>query len=70
MYGARGGVYLGGGIAPAIADRLERAGFRERFERKGRFSGYLAAIPTRILMNTYAGLVGAAFVAQTISAEA
>jgi len=70
MYGARGGVYLGGGIAPAIAPWLQRAGFRERFERKGRFSGYLAAIPTRILMNTYAGLVGAAHLAQAIAAEA
>ena len=70
MYGARGGVYLGGGIAPAIAPRLERAGFRERFERKGRFSGYLAAIPTRILMNTSAGLLGAAFLAHTIATAA
>jgi glucokinase len=70
MYGARGGVYLGGGIAPAVAPHLQRAGFRERFERKGRFSDYVAAIPTRILTNTYAGLVGAAHLAQTVAADA
>lgn len=67
MYGARGGVYLGGGIAPGIAGHLERSGFRQRFEDKGRFAGYMAAIPTCIIMNTYAALVGAAFLASRIA---
>lgn len=67
MYGARGGVYLGGGIAPAIAHHLERSSFRQRFEQKGRFSGYMAGVPTRIIMNTYAALLGAAFLASAIA---
>lgn len=67
MYGARSGVYLGGGIAPAIAHHLERSGFRQRFEQKGRFTSYMAAIPTRIIMNTYAALVGAALLASSIA---
>lgn len=43
--GARGGVYLGGGIVPRLGGFIERAAFRERFESKGRLSGYLASIP-------------------------
>ena len=69
-YGARGGVFLGGGIAPAIASHLARSAFRERFEAKGRFQGYMRAIPTRIILNTSAALVGAAYLAQEISAGA
>ncbi|MCX7274565.1 MAG: glucokinase [Burkholderiales bacterium] len=47
--GAQGGVFLGGGIVPRMADELGASVFRERFESKGRFSGYLAAIPTTII---------------------
>jgi glucokinase len=47
--GARGGVYLAGGIAPRIFDVLESSAFRQRFEGKGRFSSYLAQIPTWVI---------------------
>lgn len=47
--GARGGVYVGGGIAPRLLPELGRSRFRERFESKGRFRGYLAAIPTFVI---------------------
>lgn len=47
--GARGGVYIGGGIAPRILKELERSAFRQRFESKGRFRDYLAAIPTCVI---------------------
>lgn len=43
--GARGGVYLGGGIIPRLGGFIERTPFRERFESKGRLSSYLAPIP-------------------------
>lgn len=43
--GARGGVYLGGGIVPRLGEFIECTPFRERFESKGRLSSYLAAIP-------------------------
>lgn len=58
--GARGGVYIGGGIVPRLGDRIERSVFRERFEAKGRFAGYLAAIPTWVVTaDTWPALVGA-----------
>lgn len=66
-YGARGGVYLGGGIAPAIAGHLAGGAFRARFEAKGRFRDYLAAVPTRIIVNPYAALIGAASLAVTLT---
>ncbi|OYU68379.1 MAG: glucokinase, partial [Burkholderiales bacterium PBB5] len=44
--GARGGVYIGGGIVPRFAARFFASSFRQRFEAKGRFQPYLAAIPT------------------------
>ena len=58
--GARGGLYIGGGIVPRFADRFFASAFRQRFEAKGRFSGYLAAIPTALITDTLAALGGAA----------
>ena len=49
--GARGGVYVAGGIAARLGERLARSPFRERFEAKGRFRGYLAAIPTALIVD-------------------
>jgi len=66
VYGARGGVFLGGGIAPAIAARLQSGAFRARFEAKGRFQDYLSAIPTGVIANTHAALLGAAFLASAL----
>ncbi len=47
--GARGGVYLAGGILPVFPDRVRASGFRARFEDKGRYAGYLATIPVRLI---------------------
>jgi glucokinase len=47
--GARGGVYLAGGIAPRITGELESSLFRQRFESKGRFASYLSRIPTFVI---------------------
>lgn len=47
--GARGGVYIGGGIVPRWLGWFENSTFRARFEQKGRFSGYLRAIPTWVI---------------------
>jgi len=58
--GARHGVMLAGGILPAIADFFAASDFRARFEAKGRFEGYMKAIPTRLIVNDNAGLLGAA----------
>ena len=61
--GARGGVYIAGGIAPRILPFLKASPFRERFERKGRFQPYMAAIPTKVILHSHAALLGAARVA-------
>ena len=58
--GARGGVYIGGGIVPKLLDYFERSAFRARFEHKGRFSSYLAAIPTFVILAEYPALAGLA----------
>lgn len=58
--GARGGVYLAGGIAPRMLADLQAGAFRSRFEAKGRFAAYMAAIPTRVVTHPYGALLGAA----------
>jgi len=47
--GARGGVYLGGGIVPRWLGWFETSNFRERFEAKGRFKTYLKEIPVWVI---------------------
>ena len=58
--GARGGVYIGGGIVPRIADLFFASAFRDRFEAKGRYRAYLQAIPTALILDPHAALAGAA----------
>ena len=58
--GARGGVYIGGGIVPRFGAYLAASAFRRRFEDKGRFTSYLAAIPTYVIRAENPGLIGAA----------
>ena len=59
--GARGGVYLGGGILPRMLNFMDCSTFRERFTAKGRFSVYLEAIPTMVINSKVpAALLGAA----------
>jgi len=47
--GARGGVFVGGGIVPRLGTLFERSPFRRRFEERGRFSEYVGAIPTYVI---------------------
>jgi len=58
--GARGGVFIGGGIVPRLGARFAALPFRERFESKGRFRGYLETIPTRVIVADAPALLGAA----------
>lgn len=59
--GSRGGLYIGGGIVARMGERIDRSSFREKFEAKGRFKGYLSAIPTYVVQaGTSPALVGAA----------
>ncbi len=57
-YGARGGVYIAGGIAPRILDHLAGSAFRQRFEHKGRFRPYLEAVPTNVIVHPAATFLG------------
>jgi glucokinase len=57
-FGARGGVFVAGGIAPRIAGYLARSEFRSRFESKGRFQPYLASIPSQVITHAAATFVG------------
>jgi glucokinase len=59
-FGARGGVFVSGGIAPRMADRLASGGFRARFEDKGRLSPFVKDIPTALVLHPYPALIGAA----------
>ena len=59
-FGARGGVFVSGGIAPRMADRLAAGPFRQRFEAKGRLSDFVKDIPTFLVLHPYAAMVGAA----------
>ncbi|MES2098946.1 MAG: glucokinase [Pseudomonadota bacterium] len=47
--GARGGVYIGGGIVPRWGDAFTNSRFRASFEDKGRFRAYLEAIPVYVI---------------------
>jgi glucokinase len=70
-FGARGGVFIAGGIAPRMVDFLMRSKFRERFEAKGRFRPYLEKIPTRVITHPAAAFLGlATLIEQTASAGA
>jgi glucokinase len=56
--GAKGGVYIAGGIIPRLGERFAASPFRERFESKGRFRDYLAAIPTYVVTHTLPAFLG------------
>ena len=57
--GARGGVYIGGGIVPRLGEHFDAALFRHHFESKGRFAGYLKAMPTSVITAAAPALIGA-----------
>jgi glucokinase len=59
-HGARGGVYIAGGIAEKIGTFLDQSPFRARFEAKGRLSPFVKAIPTKLIVNPDVALLGAA----------
>jgi len=58
--GARGGVYVAGGVVGKLGPAFDRSDFRARFADKGRFSGYLAAIPTFVVTDDMPALRGLA----------
>jgi glucokinase len=57
---AVGGVYIAGGIAPRMVDRLRAGTFTRAFSDKGRLAPLSAQIPVHVILNTQVGLLGAA----------
>jgi glucokinase len=64
-----GGVYVGGGIAPRILEKLKDGTFMKAFTDKGRLSQLLINMPVRIILESRAALAGAAAYAEARAAE-
>jgi glucokinase len=47
--GARGGVYIGGGIVPRLGTRILNSGFRTAFNGKGRYLDFMSALPVYVI---------------------
>jgi glucokinase len=65
-HGARGGVYISGGISQKIRQFIIDSPFRRRFEDKGRLSSFVQAIPTKLIVNPDVAMIGAARAGVTI----
>ena len=64
-----GGLYVGGGIAPRILEKLKDGAFMKAFADKGRMSQLLINMPVRIILESRAALLGAAAYAESKAAE-
>lgn len=60
---ARGGLWIGGGVAPKLAARMKGEGFLAAFRAKGRFEAWLAGVPVYLVLEPKTALLGAAGVA-------
>jgi glucokinase len=58
-----GGLYIGGGIAPRIIEKLQDGAFMSAFTAKGRMRALLEAMPVRVILNDKTALLGAAVAA-------
>ena len=63
LFMARGGVYLGGGIAPKILPSLQQGGFVRAFRERGAHAGLMANFPIRVVTDVRLGLLGALAIA-------
>ncbi|WP_085706749.1 glucokinase [Pseudomonas sp. B35(2017)] len=57
--GARGGVFIVGGVVPRFADFFLASGFAKSFADKGCMSDYFKGIPVWLVTAPYSGLMGA-----------
>ncbi len=57
---ATGGVFVGGGIAPRIVEKLLEGTFMDAFVDKGRMAPVLERVPVRVIRNERTALLGAA----------
>ena len=64
-----GGLYVGGGIAPRILEKLKDGTFMKAFIDKGRLSQLLVNMPVRVILESRTALMGAAAYAEARAAE-
>lgn len=64
---ALGGVYIAGGIAPRMEERLHGDLFKAGFNRKGKMASLMNHIPIKLVMNTQVGLIGSRIVATRLA---
>ena len=57
---ARGGVYLAGGIAPSIVEKLKSGSFRTNFQEKGRLAQVMRPIPVYVIVDRFPAFKGCA----------
>ncbi len=57
---SRGGVYVGGGIAPKILPLIKTGTFMDAFVAKGRFQPFMEQVPVKVILNDTAAPIGAA----------
>ncbi len=67
LFDARDGVFIAGGICKRYPELLQRSRFRAAFENKGHHRPLLESIPTRLITHAEPGLLGAAYVAMSLS---
>lgn len=60
IFGARGGVYIAGGIVPSLGPLFDHGEFRGNFEAKGQMADYVAKIPSYVITAPTPALVGLA----------
>jgi glucokinase len=65
-YLSTGGVFLGGGIPPKVANKLKEGGTVEAYLRKGRLSPLVEMTPLQVIQDDRAGLLGAAAIATSL----
>ena len=53
-----GGLYVGGGIAPRILEKLKDGTFMKAFTDKGRLSQLLINMPVRVILESRTALMG------------
>nr|WP_274611535.1 glucokinase [Rhodoplanes elegans] len=68
LFRARGGVFVAGGIVPRFGAAFAASEFRARFEAKGRFQEYLAAIPTAVITHPDVAFLGLHAIAARVRA--
>jgi glucokinase len=68
-FGARGGVYVAGGVIPRLEDAFDAHLFRLRFEAKGRFESWLRRVPTWLITHPRPAMPGLARYLDHIGAD-